>query len=90
MVVVSHAFGERISSPLRRRAAPAQVGLLDRVLGVGHAAQHAIGDGEEERTMLEKGLAAGHAELRAGNDAMSGSWRVTPTVIDNAILSEDR
>ena len=56
-MVVSHALA---SGSLRRfrGAAPAQVGLLDRVLRVGDGAQHAVSDGEEERTVLENGSLA--------------------------------
>jgi hypothetical protein len=45
-------------------APPAQVGLLNGILSVGDAAEHAIGDSEEERTVIEKGIAVVHDALR--------------------------
>lgn len=42
--------------PGRIDRAPPQVALLQHVLGVGGAAQHLVGEGEEQRTVLDEGV----------------------------------
>src|SRR5262249_55329190 len=41
-------------------AMPAQKGLLNRVFGVGGTAEHAVGDGEEEGSIVEEGICLSH------------------------------
>jgi hypothetical protein len=49
---------------------PAQIGVLERVLGVGDASEHPVGDAEQQRAMGDDGIGLGHGLAPPGADVV--------------------
>ena len=86
VTVATNTRGEAICSPRLERLMDAQQRFLDDVLGIGHAAEHLVGDRERDRPQfLQQSLTIGHVAAspcrRLTRPGRHASSRLGPTPI---------